>query len=108
MSKVRKTELSFLYATCRLVLFYISHFSCCSACTNCLNQDIPELLAPISGSPSDQPFSLTFRNSASIFLNSHLWSKPAILKLNNTNKQYFKSRKNIFFLIAKFTFEIFQ
>ena len=23
------------------------------------------------------------------------------------NKQYFKSRKNIFFLIAKFTFEIF-
>ena len=36
--------------------------------------------APISGSPG----LLTFRNSASIFLNSHLWGKTAIIKLNNT------------------------
>ena len=43
-----------------------------------------DFLAPISGSPGDQIFSLTFRNSISIFLNSHLWSKTAILKLNNT------------------------
>ena len=41
-------------------------------------------LAPISGSPGDQFFSLTFRNSTSIFLNSHLRSKTTILKLNNT------------------------
>ena len=34
-----------------------------------------DFLAPISGSPGDQFFSLTFRNSTSIFLNSHLWSK---------------------------------
>ena len=43
-----------------------------------------DFLAPISGSPGDQFFSLTFRNSASIFLNSHLWIKTAIVKLNNT------------------------
>ena len=43
-----------------------------------------DFLAPISGSPNVQFFSLTFRNSASIFLNSHLWSKTAIVKLNNT------------------------
>ena len=58
-----------------------------SACTNCQNQEVPGLpttVAPISGSPGDQTFSLTFRNSTSIFLNSHLWSKTAILKLNNT------------------------
>ena len=39
-------------------------------------------LAPISGSPGDQTVSPTFRNSTSMFLNSHLWSKTAILKLN--------------------------
>ena len=38
-----------------------------------------DFLAPISGSPGDQIFSLTFRNSTSIFLNSHLWSKTTIL-----------------------------
>ena len=43
-----------------------------------------DFLAPISGSHGDQIFSLTFRNLTSIFLNSHLWSKTAILKLNNT------------------------
>ena len=43
-----------------------------------------DFLAPISGSPGDQIFSLTFRNSTSVFLNTHLWSKIAILKLNNT------------------------
>ena len=43
-----------------------------------------DFLAPISGSPGDQNFSLTFRNSTSIFLNSQLWSKTAIVKLNNT------------------------
>ena len=43
-----------------------------------------DFLAPISGSPGDQIFSLTFRNSISIFLNSHLWIKTAILKLKNT------------------------
>ena len=43
-----------------------------------------DFLAPISGSPGDQIFSLTFRNFTSIFLNIHLWSKIAILKLNNT------------------------
>ena len=43
-----------------------------------------DFLAPISGSPGDQMFSLTFRNSTLIFLNSHLWSKIAIDKLNNT------------------------
>ena len=35
-------------------------------------------LARISGSPGDQIFSLTFRNSTSVFLNSHLWSKTAL------------------------------
>ena len=45
------------------------------------SQDFP---APISGSPGDQIFSFTFRNWTSIFLNSHLWSKAAIVKLNNT------------------------
>ena len=44
-----------------------------------------DFLAPISGNPADQIFSLTFRNSTSVFLNSHLWSKSAILKLNSTN-----------------------
>ena len=43
-----------------------------------------DFLAPTSRSPGDQIFSLTFRNSTSIFLNSHLWSKTAIVKLNNT------------------------
>ena len=43
-----------------------------------------DFLAPVSESPGDQMFSLTFRNSTSIFLNSHLWSKTPILKLNNT------------------------
>ena len=43
-----------------------------------------DFLAPISGSPGDQMFSLTFRNLTLIFLNSHLWSKTIILKLNNT------------------------
>ena len=43
-----------------------------------------DFLAPISGSTGEQIFSLTFRNSTSIFLKSHLWSKTAILKLNNT------------------------
>ena len=43
-----------------------------------------DFLAQISESPADQIFSLTFRNSTSIFLNSHLWSKTTILKLNNT------------------------
>ena len=43
-----------------------------------------DFLAPISGSPGDQIFSLTFRNTTSIFLNSHLWSKTTNLKLNNT------------------------
>ena len=52
-------------------------WACVSVCTK-------YFLAPISGSPGDQIFSLTFRNSTSIFLNSHLWSKTSILKLNNT------------------------
>ena len=43
-----------------------------------------DFLASISGCPGDQMFSLTFRNSTSIFLNSHLWSKTTILKLINT------------------------
>ena len=43
-----------------------------------------DFLAPISGSPDDQILSLTLRNSTSIFLNSHLLSKTAIIKLNNT------------------------
>ena len=43
-----------------------------------------DFLAPISGSPGDQIFLLTFRNSTLIFLNSQLWSKTAIVKLNNT------------------------
>ena len=43
-----------------------------------------DFLAPISGSPGDQIFSLTFRNSTSVFINSHLWSKTDIVKLNNT------------------------
>ena len=43
-----------------------------------------DFLAPISGSHGDQIFSLTFRNSILIFLNSHLLSKTAIVKLNNT------------------------
>ena len=42
-----------------------------------------DFLAPISGSPGDQIFSLTFRNSTSVFLNSHLWGKTATVKLNN-------------------------
>ena len=43
-----------------------------------------DFLAAISGSPGDQMFSLTFINSTSIFLNSHLWSKIGIVKRNNT------------------------
>ena len=43
-----------------------------------------DFLAPIYGSPGDQIFSLTFRNSILIFLNSQLWSKTAIVELNNT------------------------
>ena len=43
-----------------------------------------DFLTPISGSLGDQIFSLTFRNSTSIFLNTHLWCKTAILKRNNT------------------------
>ena len=43
-----------------------------------------DFLAPISGIPGDQIFSLTFRNSTSLLLNSHLLSKTAFLKLNNT------------------------
>ena len=35
-------------------------------------------LASISGSPGDQIFSHSFRNSISVFLNSHLWRKTAI------------------------------
>ena len=42
-----------------------------------------DFLAPISGSPGDQIFSLTFRNSTTVFLNSHLWGKTATVKLNN-------------------------
>ena len=62
-----------------------NHHGGLSACTNCQNQEAPGLpIAPISGSPGDQSFSLTFRNSTTIFLNSHLWSKTTILKLNNT------------------------
>ena len=61
---------------------------CVCVRTNCQNQEVlgksQDFLAPISGSPGDQIFSLTFRNSTSIFLNSHLWSKTAIVKLNNT------------------------
>ena len=38
-----------------------------------------DFLAPISGSLGDQMFSLTFRNSTSVFINSYLWSKTAIL-----------------------------
>ena len=38
-----------------------------------------DFLAPISGSPGDQIFSLTFRYSTSIFLNSHLRSKSPLL-----------------------------
>ena len=42
------------------------------------------LTVKISGSPGDQIFSLTFRNSISKFLNSHLWSKTVTVKLSNT------------------------
>ena len=54
-----------------------------SACT-VKNRKSQDFLAPISGSPGDQSFSFTFRNSTSVFLNSHLWSKTTIFKLNNT------------------------
>ena len=43
-----------------------------------------DFLAPVSEVLVIKFFPLTFRNSTSIFLNSHLWSKTAILKLNNT------------------------
>ena len=43
-----------------------------------------DFLAPISEVLVIIFFSLTFRNSTSTFLNAHLWSKTAILRLNNT------------------------
>ena len=42
-----------------------------------------EFLILISGSPGNQIVSLTSKHLTSIFLNSHLWSKTAIFKLNN-------------------------
>ena len=38
-----------------------------------------DFLAPISGGPGDQIFSFTFRNSTSVFLNSHYGVKPPFL-----------------------------
>ena len=42
-----------------------------------------DFLILISGSPGNQIVSLTSEHLTSIFLNSHLWSKTAIFKLNN-------------------------
>ena len=71
----------FLHMTNIHVLYLVS------LCDRIVNINIPVLaltvkirksqdfLAPISGSPGDQIFSLTFKNSTSVFVNSHLWSK---------------------------------
>ena len=48
-----------------------------------------DFLILISGSPGNQIVSLISKHLTTIFLNSHLWSKTAIFKLNNSHTNSF-------------------
>ena len=74
------------FALQKLLTFFQQKISAYMRITRCkfnesLTNDIVSFEQP---GPGDQIFSLTFRNLTSLFLNFHLWSKTATLKLNNT------------------------